>query len=202
MISATHQKGAVLILSLVILIIMTLLGITGMKNTVMQERMAGNQRNSALALQSAESALRAAEIAIETTWGSDFPVGTNDGSTANDNHGVFLLNSSILDPNLTNDTEWWAERSGAVNNTFWNNNGTDAYAANTLEFQNGQFLTMPQYIIEKIGDLPVGTCLEGGSDQCFYEHHYQITARGTGAASQSESYLRTIYVRHKLGKGG
>ena len=197
---ATHQKGAVLIVSLVMLIIMTLLGISGMNNTVMQERMAGNQRNSTLAFQAAEAALRAAEIAIDTTWGSDFPDGTNDGSTANNNHGVYLLNSTVLDPDLTNETEWWAERTGAANNTFWANNGTDAYTANTLEFQNGQFLGMPQYIIEKIGYLPLGTCITCGA-QCYCEHHYQITARGTGAAGQSESYLRSIYVRYTIGEG-
>jgi type IV pilus assembly protein PilX len=197
---ATHQKGAVLIVSLVMLIIMTLLGISGMNNTVMQERMAGNQRNSTLAFQAAEAALRAAEIAIDTTWGSDFPDGDTTGSTANDNHGVFLLNSSALDPDLTNDTEWWAERTGAANNTFWNNRGTNAYAANTLEFQNGEFLGMPQYIIEKIGYLPLGTCITCGA-QCYCEHHYQITARGTGAAGQSESYLRSIYVRYTIGEG-
>jgi len=199
---ATHQKGAVLIVSLVMLIIMTLLGISGMNNTVMQERMAGNQRNSTLAFQAAEAALRAAEIAIDTTWGSDFPDGTNDGSTANNNHGVYLLNSSVLDPDLTNETEWWAERTGAANNTFWANNGTAT--ANALKFNEvggvDQNLTMPRYIIEKIGYLPLGTCITCGA-QCYCEHHYQITARGTGAAGQSESYLRSIYVRYTIGEG-
>lgn len=197
---ATHQKGAVLIVSLVMLIIMTLLGISGMNNTVMQERMAGNQRNSTLAFQAAEAALRAAETAIDTTWGSDFPEGDTNGTAANDNHGVFTLNSATLDPDLTNNTEWWAERTGAANNTFWANNGTDAYAADTLEFQSGEFLGMPQYIIEKIGYLPLGTCITCDA-QCYCEHHYQITARGTGAAGQSESYLRSIYVRYTIGKG-
>jgi len=195
-----HQKGAVLIVSLVMLIIMTLLGISGMNNTVMQERMAGNQRNSTLAFQAAEAALRAAEIAIDTTWGSDFPEGDTNGTTANDNRGVFTLNSPTLDPDLTNETEWWAERTGTANATFWANNGTDAYAADTLEFQSGVFLDMPQYIIEKIGYLPLGTCITCDA-QCYCEHHYQVTARGTGAAGQSESYLRSIYVRYTIGKG-
>jgi len=182
------------------LIIMTLLGISGMNNTVMQERMAGNQRNSTLAFQAAEAALRAAEIAIDTTWGSDFPEGDTNGTTANDNRGVFTLNSPTLDPDLTNETEWWAERTGTANATFWANNGTDAYAADTLEFQSGVFLDMPQYIIEKIGYLPLGTCITCDA-QCYCEHHYQVTARGTGAAGQSESYLRSIYVRYTIGKG-
>jgi len=195
-----HQKGAVLIVSLVMLIIMTLLGISGMNNTVMQERMAGNQRNSTLAFQAAEAALRAAENDIDQNWGSDFPDGDTNGTTNNDNRGVFTYNSATLDPNLGNDTEWWAERTGAANNTFWANNGTDAYAADTLEFQSGEFLGMPQFIIEKIGFRPLNCTSCDPLQQCYCEHHYQITARGTGAAGQSESYLRSIYVRYNIGQ--
>ncbi len=195
-----HQQGAVLIVSLVMLIIMTLLGISAMNNTVMQERMAGNQRNSTLAFQAAEAALRAAENDIDNNWGSDFPDGDTNGTTANDNRGVYTYNSATLDPNLGNDTEWWAERTGAANNTFWANNGTDAYAADTLEFQSGEFLAMPQYIIEKVGFRPLNCTSCDPLQQCYCEHHYQITARGTGAAGQSESYLRSIYVRYNIGQ--
>ena len=197
-----HQKGAVLIVSLVMLIIMTLLGISGMNNTVMQERMAGNQRNSTLAFQAAEAALRAAEYEIENNWGSDFPDGDTNGTTTNNNRGVFTLNSATLDPDLDNDTEWWAELTGDDNNTFWANNGTAV--ANALKFNEvsgvDQNLTAPRYIIEKIGFRPLNCTTCDPLQQCYCEHHYQITARGTGAAGQSESYLRSIYVRYNIGQ--
>lgn len=52
-----RQKGAVLIVSLLILLVLTLVGISGMSNTGLEERMANNYQHSTLAYQGAESAL-------------------------------------------------------------------------------------------------------------------------------------------------
>ena len=59
------MSGAVLILGLVVLLVITMLGITGMSTTVMQERMAGNLRQNHTALQAAEAALQAGLAYIE-----------------------------------------------------------------------------------------------------------------------------------------
>ncbi len=59
-----RQRGAVLVISLLILLIMTLIGITGMQTSVLEERMAGNYRDIALAFQASETALRDAESRI------------------------------------------------------------------------------------------------------------------------------------------
>ena len=55
------QRGAALIVSLVFLIVLTLLGVSSMRTTTLQERMAGNLRDSNLAFQAAEAGLRDAE---------------------------------------------------------------------------------------------------------------------------------------------
>ncbi len=57
----SRQRGAVLVVSLVLLLVMTLLGVSSMNSTTMQERMAGNLRDNNLAFQAAESALRQGE---------------------------------------------------------------------------------------------------------------------------------------------
>lgn len=56
-----RQQGAALIIALVILLLMTLIGVTAMQTTVLQERMAGNLRDRNIAFQAAEAALRDAE---------------------------------------------------------------------------------------------------------------------------------------------
>lgn len=56
------QRGSALIISLVILLVLTLIGITGMQTTVLEEKMAGNFRDKNIAFQAAESAMRDAEI--------------------------------------------------------------------------------------------------------------------------------------------
>ncbi|HEY5758074.1 MAG TPA: PilX N-terminal domain-containing pilus assembly protein, partial [Steroidobacter sp.] len=53
----TRQHGAALVISLLLLLIMTLLGLGASQSTRLQERMAGNQRDQELALQAAEAAL-------------------------------------------------------------------------------------------------------------------------------------------------
>src|SRR3954468_22751465 len=53
-----RQNGAVLIVSLLFLVILTILGITAMSGTTLEHRMAGNTRDQAIAMQAAEAALR------------------------------------------------------------------------------------------------------------------------------------------------
>ena len=61
-----NQGGAALIVSLIFLLLMTLIGVTSMQSTTLQERMAGNTRDRNLALQAAEAALRQGETWLGT----------------------------------------------------------------------------------------------------------------------------------------
>lgn len=63
-INAHRQRGAVLIVSLIILLVMTLLAVTAMQNTTLEEKMAGNTRDMALALSAAEAGLRGGETVL------------------------------------------------------------------------------------------------------------------------------------------
>ncbi|WP_336368336.1 PilX N-terminal domain-containing pilus assembly protein [Marinobacter sp. C2H3] len=55
----SDQHGAALIISLIILLVLTLIGVAGMNTSVMQERMAVNSQNSNRVFQAAESNVRA-----------------------------------------------------------------------------------------------------------------------------------------------
>jgi len=63
---SNRQRGAVLIVSLLMLLVMTLIGVTSMSTTALEEKMAGNNRQRQLAFQSASSALRFAETWMQT----------------------------------------------------------------------------------------------------------------------------------------
>lgn len=56
-----HQRGAVLLIALIMLLLLTIIGMAGMRDTNMQEKMAGNLRDQNLAFQAAEAGLRFAE---------------------------------------------------------------------------------------------------------------------------------------------
>ncbi|HFE32671.1 MAG TPA: pilus assembly protein PilX [Gammaproteobacteria bacterium] len=60
-----QQRGAVLIVSLIMLLVMTLLGVSSMKGSAMEEKMTRNLHDKNLAFQAAEAALRAAEQNIQ-----------------------------------------------------------------------------------------------------------------------------------------
>lgn len=60
------QNGIVLFISLVLLLVLTILAVSVVQTTSLEERMSRNARDAALAFQSAESALRDAEQFVET----------------------------------------------------------------------------------------------------------------------------------------
>ena len=56
---STHsQHGSALIIGLIFLVLLTVVGITAMQTTTLEEKMAGNQRDRSVAFQAAETALR------------------------------------------------------------------------------------------------------------------------------------------------
>lgn len=61
-----NQKGAVLVVALIMLLLLTILGVSSMQNTSLQEVMAGNTRDHTVAFESAELALREAEAKLPT----------------------------------------------------------------------------------------------------------------------------------------
>lgn len=56
-----NQRGAILIIAMIMLLLLTIIGLSSMRGTSLQESMAGNMRDSSLALQAAEAALRKGE---------------------------------------------------------------------------------------------------------------------------------------------
>lgn len=64
--SRRGQDGAALLIALIMLLILTVGGVTSMRNSTMQERMAGNMRDRELAFQAAERALRAGEAYLNS----------------------------------------------------------------------------------------------------------------------------------------
>lgn len=55
------QKGATLIIALIMLLLLTIIGMASISDTNLQEKMAGNLRDKNIAFQAAESALRKGE---------------------------------------------------------------------------------------------------------------------------------------------
>jgi type IV pilus assembly protein PilX len=81
-----RQRGAALLVGLVFLVLVSLIAVTALGSTVLQERMTGGQRNESLAFNGSESALRGAERALwdryVETNGTGVPSGTVEAEAA------------------------------------------------------------------------------------------------------------------------
>lgn len=67
----SRQRGAVLLVALILLPIMMLIALAASRGTLLQERMSANMYDRMLAFQRTEAALRAAESAITGDWRID-----------------------------------------------------------------------------------------------------------------------------------
>lgn len=103
---SNRQAGVALVVGMILLLVLTLVGLTGMRAAVMEERMAGHYRDRDLALQAAEAALRAAESFIVQQPISEGAGGVYDGSQG-------LLSRSDGDPDYVS-MEWTASNSQEV----------------------------------------------------------------------------------------
>lgn len=64
-----RQRGIALIVALILLLIMTMLGLSSIRTTSIQERMSANTYDRGLAFQAAEAALRVGELRAKA-WGA------------------------------------------------------------------------------------------------------------------------------------
>jgi type IV pilus assembly protein PilX len=169
-----NQKGAVLFVGLMMLLVMSLIAVTSMQSSALEERMAGNSRDTLVALQAAEAALGAGEIALDTASLNlvDFD---NDGSD-----GLY----DNTDPELWQSINWLA-------------NDSRSYAASDGYLKPGNVTTEPRYVIQHISETQVAPQLlvqgygEGEAGKTI--QLFRVTARGTGGNDNTEVILQSVY---------
>ena len=165
------QEGATLIVSLIVLVLMTIIGLAAMRGSIMQERMASNTRDLQLASQAAETALRDAENWLMAQVNEPI-AGTSR---------VRLLNEMHPAPNEARN--WWEMPARGRN--WWAENGI-AYAGPALSNINSQ----PRYIIEHQSFIPDDLLIGTGVNNSGF-NYYRITARGSGGSDQSRVLMQS-----------
>jgi type IV pilus assembly protein PilX len=193
-----RQRGAVLIVSLMFLVILTILGITAMTGTTLEHKMASNTRDYAIAMQAAESALRDAHRDVNprpnelgrnkpvSSYGTDAVAGscgTGDfkglclaGAKTESASGNNIMPANISAANVT-----WAEYG-------------DYTGARKLTGKGDALLTkQPLYHVEAVCQLEsanesVGVASISG---CAFR---RITAKGFGINPNTVVTLQEVYV--------
>ncbi len=166
-----RQQGAALVISMILLVLITIIGLSSMRSGVMQQKMATNERDKALSFEAAETVLRDAENWLSSQLVEPLP--TDDGSTR-------VWNLNAMDPNDANPQSWWQERDQA----WWNNNGV-AYGT-ALSNINSAPRSMIEFQYFKSDDLVIG---DGGVPNGTV--YYRVTGQGTGGTDVARTLLQS-----------
>jgi len=162
-----YQSGAVLIISLVMLLLLTLIGISGTQTSSLEEKMAGNLRDKSLAFQTAESALIVAENSLNSPA---LPPTFDDAGT-----GGFYSETSTI-----------PTQSALSTDLFWTTNPVRTSTITGL----ASGIARPLYIIQR---LPA--CLDpAGCPPAALTTLYRITVRATGGSLNAVVILQSTYL--------
>ncbi len=175
-----QQRGAVLIVALIMLLLLTLVGVAGIRDTQLQEKMAGGTEDRGLAFQAAESALRAAE--------AELTGGTCTGTCAASGYVATPTLSRSCGGTQCSETAYWAQYDWPA--------GTNSkvYAGSGLTEVSDQ----PRYVIELLpanytpiaGTTNAGVVAASGVSTVT---DFLITARGTGRTTDAVVILQSMY---------
>jgi type IV pilus assembly protein PilX len=165
---ARQQRGAALVISLILLIIMTIIGLASIRGITQEERMANHSFDRNLAFQATEATLRDVEVLVETK---------KPAPTA----GCSLVDGlmSCAPPVATDAPRW-------LDDTFASWTASSTVGA-------GALAVTPQYFVEYLGanfECQPGVGVSSGIT-C---KRYRITARSQdGTGSRSSVMLQSIY---------
>lgn len=165
-----RQRGATLAVALLLLLVITLLGVTAIQVTHMQEKMSSNLQNKELSFAAAESALSAGEAWI---------LGQTHEPTVYTTCTTYpCVQEPYQNVNLATQTSpWWQQRSAEYTPTI-----------------DGIY-TKPRFIIEFMQFVPDSPVVGSSATKSTGVFYYQVTARGTGATDEAVTILQTTVAR-------
>lgn len=171
----TKQQGAVLIVSLVMLLIMTLIGLSSMQNTTLEEKMAGNYRDKNLSFQAAEMTLREGEGWL-TDLTTEPELSTDSCSSNCDVWDVDTLLAAL-------------NSSTYLDNTLWSDS-----RARTATITIPEVVASPEYFLEFVLDKRDRLNI-GQQQDSTVRVYYGVVAQGVGGRASSRTVLQSIYTR-------
>ena len=180
-IAGESERGATLIIALLILLAMTILGTSSMSTLTMQERMISNMRDENVSFQAAESGLAACELNLRDNNPQVSQSDYQQQGNAAANAGAGF-------------THWWDDPN------VWSTFGLEMAASVDLSTDSkgkGGVSQAPVCVREHIGLAPDDLSFESRSKRIGAEM-YTVTSKGFGAETTSESVVQSVmFARYK-----
>ncbi len=170
------QSGVVLIISLILLTVMSLVGMSAVRAISKEERMVSQTLDRNLAFQASESALREAEAWIETSGRPILAPGT-----ACSDQGIGSPQLRLCGSLVTATVPRWIDSSFISSISGWK----DATTVGT-----GSLAITPQYFVEYLGDGFPCRLDDPTSSGC---KRYRVSARPKPIGDRAALVLQTIY---------
>lgn len=167
------QKGIALFISLVLLLVLTIVGVSSVQTTSLEERMARNAHDSVLAFQAAEMALRQAE-----DWLINNPPVAADFS-ANGTGGLWTVAPFSVTPRWETAGVWGATTTVQVPVSVAN---VDSQPRYMIEFLATIDQTADQYEVGRGYPVLNETI-----------NIFRVTARGVGGSSTAQVLLQSSF---------
>lgn len=189
--SVKREQGMVLIFSMVILVLITMLGMTTLNIASLEKKMAANMQNSSIALQSAESVLSECERYLRETTTVDL----EQRDKTQQLFGLVDEAFRIIEANQLAE-QWWLDEG------FWQQYGFSTKDS-TLLVADGELykpVLPPKCMIEYIGNgasaMDSDTSLYRGSNSADAKLLYRVTAFSYGASTLSQSIIQSHFIKH------
>lgn len=160
------EKGIALIVALIILVLMTILGVSAVRMITAEEKMVTNTYDRSLAFQAVESTLKTVEALVET----EKPTPTT---------GCAVVGSIMVCATpLASSTPRWLDTAF----TSWQNSDVVG---------SGNLAVTPQYFVEYLGNT--FACRPGDASDPNSCKRYRVTARTNSGGSRATVMLQSIY---------
>jgi len=164
------QHGAVLVVGLVMLLLLTLIGMAAIRGSSMQEKMVGNMRDHSLAFQSAEAGLRAGETILDGSALPSFSGAVAGYGPPQTQPGSLSFWTTVFD---------------------WPNNSVRTALGLTNVAHE------PQFYIERVLATDDTSGVDKVSqDNLSTPYIYRVTSRAEGGSVDSVTFLQSTYKPH------
>ncbi len=177
--SPPPQTGVILVVGMMVLLVMTLIGLSAARSTLLEERMSGSNTDHNVAFQAAEAALRAGEQSLLTPALPDF-----DGT------GGRYRAREYADPSQP---PYWKEWQGSNEGSHWTGNSIayNGFSAAPAPLNQAS----ARYYLEEF-PLVSGPGESLAADTPVDELRlYRVTARGVGISGATSVILQSTYKR-------
>lgn len=191
MTSPRRERGAALIISLILLVLITLVGVASLRNVVLEEKMSANFYDRSLAFQAAEAGLRVGE-GVAQAQASTSPKHTQAlalGHPTDATQCSSTCSGGLCSPPGYYDTvlnEYVTVCEGR-----WEMTGFTGWVTATGVTLNTQAGGAPQYFVEFMGNnFPCNPDEPTLNKTCA---RYRVTARSQAGADRAEVMLQSVF---------